>query len=49
MKEGEFEAVATLMSRALRHRDDDAIIAEVRADVASMCATFNPYANFTKQ
>jgi len=37
-----------LMSRALRHRDDDAIIAEVRADVATMCATFNPYANFTK-
>jgi glycine hydroxymethyltransferase len=48
MKEGEFETIATLMSRALRHRDDDTIVAEVRADVAAMCATFNPYANFTK-
>src|SRR5580692_12119933 len=48
MKEGEFESIATLMSRALRHRDDEAVVAEVRADVAVMCATFNPYANFTK-
>jgi glycine hydroxymethyltransferase len=48
MKEGEFETIATLMSRALRHRDDDAIVAEVRADVAELCASFNPYANFTK-
>ena len=48
MKEGEFETIATLMSRALRHRDDEAIVAEVRADVATLCASFNPYANFTK-
>jgi glycine/serine hydroxymethyltransferase len=48
MKEGEFESIATLMSRALRHRDDEAVVAQVRADVAEMCATFNPYANFTK-
>jgi len=48
MKEGEFETIATLMSRAAP-RDDDAIVTEVRADVAAMCATFNPYANFTKQ
>jgi glycine hydroxymethyltransferase len=48
MKEGEFESIATLMSRALRYRDDEAIVAEVRADVAALCANFNPYANFTK-
>jgi glycine hydroxymethyltransferase len=49
MKEGEFETIAALMSRALRHREDDAIVAEVRADVAELCGSFNPYANFTKQ
>jgi glycine hydroxymethyltransferase len=49
MKEGEFETISTLMSRALRHREDDAVVAEVRADVAALCATFNPYANFTKK
>ena len=49
MKEGEFETIASLMARALRHREDDAIVAEVRADVATLCASFNPYANFTKQ
>jgi len=48
MKEGEFETVATLMSRALRHRDDEKIVAEVRADVAALCANFNPYVNFTQ-
>lgn len=47
MKEGEFETIASLMSRALRHREDEAIVAEVRADVAQLCASFNPYANFT--
>jgi glycine hydroxymethyltransferase len=48
MKEGEFETIASLMSRALRHREDEAIVSEVRSDVAAMCATFNPYANFTQ-
>jgi len=37
-----------LMSRALRHRDDDKVIAEVRGDVAALCGQFNPYVNFTK-
>jgi glycine hydroxymethyltransferase len=48
MKEGEFEVIASLMSRALRKRDDELALDEVRNDVAALCANFNPYANFTK-
>jgi glycine hydroxymethyltransferase len=48
MTEGEFETIATLMARALRHRDDDKVNVEVRRDVAALCAQFNPYATFTK-
>ena len=48
MAEREFEAIALLMSRALRRRDDDAALADVRHDVAALCADFNPYANFAK-
>jgi glycine hydroxymethyltransferase len=48
MKGGEFATIAALMARALRHRDDETTIAHVRADVASLCGLFNPYADFTK-
>jgi glycine hydroxymethyltransferase len=48
MKESEFEAVASLMARALRQRDDDTAIEQVRREVASLCAAFNPYATFEK-
>lgn len=46
MREGEFAAIASLMARALRERDDESAAARVRAEVATMCASFNPYANF---
>jgi glycine hydroxymethyltransferase len=48
MGPGEFETIAGLMSRALRKRDDELALVEVRNDVAALCANFNPYANFTK-
>jgi glycine hydroxymethyltransferase len=48
MKEGEFATVATLMARALRSRTDDAALAQVRGEVATLCGAFNPYAGFTK-
>ena len=48
MKEKEFATVATMMARALRQRDDDGAIASVRAEVATLCAQFNPYATFSK-
>lgn len=48
MKENEFATVAALMARALRQRDDDGVIASVRAEVATLCAQFNPYATFSK-
>jgi glycine hydroxymethyltransferase len=48
MKEGEFAAVAALMARALRQRDDETAIIQVRSEVAALCNDFNPYATFTK-
>jgi glycine hydroxymethyltransferase len=48
MKQEEFVAVAHLMARALRGRDDDAALEDVRREVAALCGGFNPYANFTK-
>lgn len=48
MKEAEFAAIAELMSRALRRRSDDAAVVSVRAEVATLCGDFNPYASFTK-
>ncbi|HEY1762758.1 MAG TPA: serine hydroxymethyltransferase [Acidimicrobiales bacterium] len=48
MREGEFETIAALMARALRQREDDAALADVRRDVAELCGAFNPYASFTK-
>jgi glycine hydroxymethyltransferase len=43
----EFETIAGLISRALRKRDDELALVEVRNDVAALCAAFNPYENFT--
>ena len=48
MKEKEFEIIASLMARALRQRDDETALKEVRHEVAALCGNFNPYANFTK-
>ena len=44
--EAEFAAVAGLMARALRGRDDEAVLTEVRRDVAALCAAHNPYQGF---
>jgi glycine hydroxymethyltransferase len=46
MREGEFTQIASLMARALRAREDENAVAQVRADVATLCASFNPYASF---
>jgi len=43
MTEPEMAAIATLIARALRDRDDEAAVAAVRADVAQLCARFTPY------
>ena len=47
MKEGEFAWIAELLARALRGRDDEAVIEKVRGEVATLCGAFNPYAGFT--
>ena len=43
MKEAEMAEVGDLITRALRSREDDAALAQVRADVATLCAKFTPY------
>ncbi len=48
MKEEDFATIASLMSRALRKRDDELALVEVRNDVAALCSRFNPYANFAQ-
>jgi glycine hydroxymethyltransferase len=45
MREPEMAEVARLISRALRHRADDAELAAVRDDVANLCSKFVPYPN----
>ncbi len=42
LHEGEFATVASLMARALRAREDEAVIAEVRDEVAGLCADIQP-------
>jgi len=43
MKEPEMAVVAGLIARALRHRADDAELAAVRDEVATLCSKFTPY------
>ncbi len=45
MKEPQMATIAALIARALRQRDDADAIADVRADVASLCAAFPAYPN----
>ena len=46
MGPAEFAQVAAMMARTLRARDDDAAVAQTRAEVAALCARFDPYARF---
>ena len=48
MKEAQFATIAGLMARALRQRDDDGALGEVRRDVEVLCGAFNPYATFER-
>jgi glycine hydroxymethyltransferase len=43
MTEPEMVEIASLISRALRNRTDDAALAAVREDVATLCSKFTPY------
>ena len=45
MKEAEMTQIASLIARALRGRADDGTLAQVKADVASLCAAFSAYPN----
>ncbi len=45
MKQPQMTTIASLIARALRGRDDQSALAEVRADVASLCADFPAYPN----
>lgn len=43
MGESDMAVVASLLGRALRRRDDEAALAEIRHEVAELCAAFPPY------
>ena len=43
MKEPEMGHIAELIARVLRHRDDVALVAEARTEVANLCAMFPVY------
>ncbi|MDQ1404098.1 MAG: glycine hydroxymethyltransferase [Actinomycetota bacterium] len=43
MREPEMEAIAALIGRALRHREDQAELDGVRRDVNLLCSKFTPY------
>jgi glycine hydroxymethyltransferase len=43
MGTAEMGEIASLLARALRHRDDDSVLAEVRADVNVLCGKFPVY------
>ena len=43
MTETEMPVIADLIARALRHRDSVGEVAQVRAEVAKLCAPFTPY------
>jgi glycine hydroxymethyltransferase len=45
MTEAEMPAIASMIARALRSRDDATAIAALRVDVAELCARFPAYAS----
>jgi glycine hydroxymethyltransferase len=47
MRSGEMTAIAALISTALRHRDDEAVLRRVRNDVQELCGRFPPYPSLT--
>ncbi|HLM95386.1 MAG TPA: serine hydroxymethyltransferase [Acidimicrobiales bacterium] len=44
----EMASIAGLIGRALRHRGNDAVLAEVRGDVLELCGAFPPYPQLVK-
>ncbi len=47
MGEEEMRRIAGLLSRTLRHRHDERVVASIRAEVAALCAEFPPYPTLT--
>ncbi|MGH9279620.1 MAG: serine hydroxymethyltransferase, partial [Acidimicrobiales bacterium] len=43
MAEGEMREIAGLIGRALRRRDDDGAVHEVREAAMTLCSKFTPY------
>ncbi len=48
MGTAEMDRVAALIGRALRHRDDEAALRKIRADVLELCEGFPPYPGLTR-
>jgi glycine hydroxymethyltransferase len=43
MTEAEMGEIARLIGRALRHRDDEAVLREVKEEAMTLCSKFTPY------
>jgi glycine hydroxymethyltransferase len=43
MSEPEMVVIAELIDRVLRHREDEAVVRQVRDEVAALCSKFEPY------
>ena len=43
MEAADMAEIASLIARALRHRDDDRALAEVRSEVNVLCGKYPPY------
>jgi glycine/serine hydroxymethyltransferase len=47
MGRAEMGTIGALIGRTLRHRDDEAVVAQVRGEVHELCAGFPPYPTLT--
>ncbi len=47
MGRAEMRTIGALIGRTLRHRDDEAVVAQVRGEVHELCAGFPPYPTLT--
>jgi glycine hydroxymethyltransferase len=49
MRSEEMARIASLIGRALRHREDDAVLRDVRGEVLELCGKFPPYPQLVRE
>jgi glycine hydroxymethyltransferase len=48
MGPAEMREIGALIGRTLRHRDDEAVVKQVRGEVYDLCAAFPPYPTLSR-